>query len=280
MQRPATNQAGTVAYLGPQGTFSQAALLNHFGVTVEQYPCSSIDEVFAATEQGRVDAGMVPVENSIEGVVNNTQDCLVDSPLLISGEEVVPITHHLLVPQHHQSMKVRAIASHQQSLAQCRRWISTHYPAAELIECTSNAAAAQSVDATKGVAAIAGSLAATSYQLAIKVRGIQDQHHNSTRFLVLSKQSAPATGRDKTSILLYTANKPGALFRALEPFDALQVSLTKIDSRPAKKEAWEYVFFMDFEGHQQDAKIGELFERLRPRTRMVKILGSYPVFCQ
>ncbi len=268
----------TVAYLGPQGTFSQAALLNHFGTDVKQHPCGSIDEVFAATEQGLADAGVVPVENSTEGIVNNTQDCLVDSSLLIVGEEVVPIEHHLLVSAEKIDMPIKVIASHKQSLAQCRQWIAEHYPEAELLECASNADAARQVDAERGVVAIAGRLAAKSYQLAIKTRGIQDQDHNSTRFLVLANEPCAPSGKDKTSILVYTENKPGALFRVLEPFENLQVSLTKIDSRPSKKEAWEYVFFIDFEGHQQDSSIVELFERLQERTQLVKILGSYPVY--
>lgn len=270
----------TVAYLGPQGTFSQAALLNHFGSGVSQHPCSSIDEVFAAAEQGQAEAGVVPVENSTEGIVNNTQDCLVDSSLVIIGEEVVAIEHNLLVDKQNPEMAVKAIASHKQSLAQCRRWIAENYPQAELIECASNAEAAKRVDGDAGIAAIAGSLAAKSYDLAIRDKGIQDQDHNSTRFLILGTESAAVSGSDKTSILLYTENKPGALFRVLEPFENLQVSLTKIDSRPSKKEAWEYVFFIDFEGHQQDEVIVELFKRLEERTQLVKVLGSYPIYSQ
>ncbi|MCY4265547.1 MAG: prephenate dehydratase [Gammaproteobacteria bacterium] len=271
-------QSKTVAYLGPAGTYSQLALLNHFGNDINQCPCLSIDEVFYATEQRLADAGIVPVENSTEGSVNNTQDLLMDSMLCIVGEEVVPIEHNLLVPVDAPTMKIHAIASHGQSLAQCRRWINSHYPKAELIECVSNAEAASRVDAARGVAAIAGSLAARTYQLAIKMKGIQDQMHNSTRFLVLGHIPAMATGSDKTTIIVYTENRPGALFKVLEPFENLRISLTKIDSRPSKKEAWEYVFFIDFEGHQQDINIAELFERLADCTQQVKVLGSYPVY--
>ncbi len=267
-----------IAYLGPPGTYSQAALINHFGADTEQLSCSSIDEVFAATQSGAAAAGVVPVENSTEGIVNNTQDCLIDTSLNIVGEEVVAIEHNLLVPADASDFAVRAIASHKQSLAQCREWIKSNYPDAQLIECDSNAEAAKHVNAEQGVAAIAGKVAAELYNLKIAETGVQDQNHNRTRFLVLANDSVSATGNDKTSILVYTANKPGALFKVLEPFENLQVSLTKIDSRPSKKEAWEYVFFIDFEGHRDEENIVELFARLEDRTELVKVLGSYPVF--
>ena len=266
-----------IAYLGPPGTFTQAALINHFGAECEQRSCGSIDEVFSVTESGGADACVVPVENSTEGIVNNTQDCLVDTSLNIIGEEVVDIEHNLLVPADNPDFEIQSIASHKQSFAQCRQWIQTHHPDAELVECESNADAAQQVSGEKGIAAIAGSIAADLYGLTIASKGIQDKDHNRTRFLVMAKDSAAATGEDKTSILVYTENKPGALFRVLEPFENLQVSLTKIDSRPSKKEAWEYVFFIDFEGHKDDSNIQELFSKLEDRTQHVKVLGSYPI---
>ena len=272
------NSSKTVAYLGPAGTFSQLALLNHFGEGVNQHPCRSIDDVFLATEQGQVHAGIVPVENSTEGSVNNTQDRLMDSGLCISGEEVVIIEHNLLVPVDAAAMEIRAIAAHGQTLAQCRRWIQANCPQAELIECVSNAEAAMRTDADKGIAAIAGTLAADTYKLQVLQERIQDQTHNSTRFLVLGSALLAATGSDKTSIIVYTGNRPGALFKVLEPFESLQISLTKIDSRPSKKKAWEYVFFIDFEGHREDPVIQELFARLASCTEEIKVLGSYPVF--
>lgn len=268
----------TVAYLGPPGTFSQTAVRNHFDDDCDELPCGSIDEVFNRVESASANFGAVPIENSTEGIVNNTQDRLIDSPLKIVGEEVVAIEHHLLVVS--TNTPVTAIASHPQSLAQCRNWISSHYPQAELIECASNAEAAQRATKEEGVAAIAGALAAELYQLKALHNKIQDQNHNSTRFVVLGKESAKPTGRDKTSVIVYTANKPGALFRVLEPFENLQVSLTKIDSRPSKKAAWEYVFFIDFEGHREDGVIEELFTRLKDRTESVKLLGSYPIYNQ
>lgn len=268
--------AKTVAYLGPHGTFSQSAVRNHFGDDCDELSCSSIDEVFNQTEAANASFGIVPIENSTEGIVNNTQDRLIDSPLQIVGEEVVAIEHHLLASSTNNPVK--AITSHPQSLAQCRNWISSHYPDAELIECASNAEAARRAVKEKGVAAIAGALAADLYQLETLHNTIQDQDHNSTRFLVLGNKSVKPTGNDKTSVIVYTANKPGALFRVLEPFENLQVSLTKIDSRPSKKAAWEYVFFIDFEGHREDGVIEELFVRLKDRTESVKLLGSYPIF--
>ena len=266
-----------IAYLGPPGTYSQAALLNHFGEDCTQLSCASIDEVFSVTESGTANAGVVPVENSTEGIVNNTQDRLVDTSLGIIGEVILTIEHNLLIPKNSTDFSLQAIASHKQSLAQCRRWISSNYPDAILIECESNADAAQQADAQKGIAAIAGFKAAELYELDVLAESIQDQDHNSTRFLVLSKEHSSPSGNDKTSLLVYTENKPGALFRVLEPFENLQVSLTKIDSRPSKNEAWEYVFFIDFEGHREDANISELFSRLEERTQLVKVLGSYPI---
>lgn len=267
----------TVAYLGPPGTFSQTALYNHFGSDGEQMACGSIDEVFTRVEEGAADAGVVPVENSTEGIVNNTQDRLIDTPLNIIGEEVVSIEHHLMLAPGGERDQIVRIASHQQSLAQCRSWINRHFPALELLECTSNAEAARLAAEQPGVAAIAGSGAAQIYKLNIVEEKIQDKDHNSTRFVILGHGTVAATGTDKTSIIVYTANKPGALFRVLEPFENLQISLTKIDSRPSKKAAWEYVFFIDFEGHQDDEVVVELFQRLQDRTESVKVLGSYPI---
>ncbi len=268
----------TVAYLGPAGTYTQAAAINHFGSDCKLEPCNSIDDVFTQVASGAAEYGVVPVENSTEGIVNNTQDCLIESEVIIGGEEVVAINHNLLVTNDSPDMPIRRIASHPQSLAQCRSWIRENFPDAELVECVSNAEAATMVNADKGIAAIAGDLAAETYKLGIRARAIQDQDHNSTRFLILTTQATPASNKDKTSVLIYTANKPGALFRVLEPFENLQISLSKIDSRPSKREAWEYVFFIDFEGHQSDSLVKELFARLEDRTEEIKILGSYPVY--
>ena len=267
-----------VAYLGPEGTFSQAAVVNHFGNNVELVDCASIDEVFDAVQNNRTQFGVVPVENSTEGAVNNTQDCLIDSTVSIIGEVIIPIVHHLLVATGTDRSQIAQIASHKQSLAQCRQWLLKHYPDVELVECSSNAEAGKLASENSRIAAIAGSMAAEVYGLTILDEKIQDQQHNSTRFLVLANFATNPSGADKSSILIYAENKPGALFKILEPFENLQISLTKIETRPAKVEAWAYVFFIDFEGHIEDENIIELFRRLETCTAEIKVLGSYPVY--
>ena len=267
----------SVAFLGPRGTYSQAAVIGHFGSTCELFECASIEDVFAAVEGCRADFGVVPVENSTEGAINNTQDCLLYSNFKIVGEEIVSIEHNLLANQAADGSKIDVIASHQQSLAQCRHWLRKHYPKVRQIECASNAEAALKAQNDSRIAAVAGPLAATIYDLKIVHAGIQDQDHNSTRFLILARQGTAATGNDKTSVLIHTQNKPGALFRILQPFERFQVSLSKIETRPSKQEAWEYVFFIDFEGHIQDPAIKELFAQLQQCAAEIKVLGSYPV---
>ena len=266
----------SVAFLGPKGTFSQTAVLQHFGAKAELLDYPTIDEVFIAVTTGEVKFGVVPVENSTEGAINNTQDCLVDTKLRIVGEQIVLIVHNLLVQEKVKFEDIKTIASHKQSLAQCRKWIQLNAPGKELLECPSNAEAAKLARADKHVAAIAGKIAADTYGLQVLFESIQDQQHNSTRFLILANASTLSTGKDKTSLLVYTENKPGALFRVLQPFEELQISLTKIETRPSKKEAWEYVFFIDFEGHAEDEKIKTLFAKLKACTAEIKILGSYP----
>ena len=270
------NNSIKVAYLGPEGTFSQQAVIKHFGEQCRLQDCITIDDVFTAVENNTVQYGVVPVENSTEGAVNNTQDCLIDSSVKIVGEQVVSIEQHLLQKKGAGSTDIRAIASHKQSLAQCRKWLKSNYPALQQIECASNAEAAKLAQADGEIGAIAGKLAATIYDLNIVQSKIQDQQHNSTRFLVIANSATSSSGNDKTSILIYAENRPGALFRILEPFENLQVNLSKLEARPAKKEAWEYVFFIDFEGHIDDAKITELFSRLKRCTAEIKLLGSYP----
>jgi chorismate mutase/prephenate dehydratase len=266
-----------VAFLGPIGTYSQAAVISHFGSACVLVDYPSIDEVFIAVEAGVVDFGVVPVENSTEGAINNTQDCLVESKVKLVGEVVVAIEHNFLIDEKSDAAELNVIASHKQSLAQCRNWLKLHYPDVKLLECASNAEAAVLAKKDSRVAAIAGALAAEIYDLKILHSSIQDHDHNSTRFLVLARQDTVPTGSDKTSVLIYTGNKPGALFRILQPFEDFQVSLSKIETRPSKKEAWEYVFFIDFEGHIEDQLIHELFKQLQQCTAEIKVLGSYPV---
>lgn len=277
-EQPESIQDAKVAYLGPQGTYTHLAALKQFGDEYQLVDCASIDDVFAALESRRVRYGVVPVENSTEGAINNTQDCLIDCGVKIIAERIVSIEHNLLVRKGLSPSDITAIASHKQSLAQCRKWLTANFPRVKQIECASNAEAAKLAQGDDNTAAIAGEMAARIYGLEISQSKIQDQANNSTRFLILADEETSPTGNDKTSILVYAENKPGSLFRVLQPFEELQVSLTKIETRPSKKEAWEYVFFIDFEGHAEEENIVSLFDKLRSCTAEIKVLGSYPVF--
>ena len=272
-----TNALGKVAYLGPEGTYSQLAAMEFFGAGVELVDCASIDDVFIAVEEGRLSYGIVPVENSTEGAINNTQDCLVDSTARIIGEQVVSIEHSLLAQEASSKADIKKIASHKQSLAQCRTYLTKNFPIAQQVECSSNAEAAILAQADGATAAIASELAGQIYSLRSLESRIQDKSNNRTRFLVLALEETEASGYDKTSILVYTENKPGALFRVLKPFEKLGLSLTRIETRPSKKEAWEYVFFIDFEGHVDDEATKSLFSALKLSRVEVKVLGSYPL---
>ncbi len=268
---------GVIAYLGPEGTFTHAAADRHFGESASKRSLPSIDDVFAEVESGRARFGVVPVENSTEGAVTITQECLMDTSLTVLAEVIIPIEHNLLLHPQASLEDVRRIVSHRQSLAQCRHWLRANLPALPTVEVASNAEAARLAAQDPATAAIAGERAATLYGLQMASRRIQDKSNNSTRFLVLSREQAPRTGRDKTSILVCTENRPGALFRVLEPFNSFAVSLTKIETRPARDSIWAYVFFIDFEGHRDDAPVRNVLEELRNRTVSVKFLGSYPM---
>jgi chorismate mutase/prephenate dehydratase len=247
--------------------------------------CSSIEEVFQRVQDGEVEFGVVPVENSTEGAVNNTQDCLLSTPLHIVGETVLPIQHNLLCAPNAGPDQLHTVASHKQSLAQCRDWLEAHFPQLTRRECASNAQAAEAARDEQGVAAIAGEFAAGIYGLQILAASIQDHSHNSTRFLILHRQpdaqerrdaSVPSDLPSKTSLLVATQNKPGALYALLGPFDYLQLDLAKIEARPSKKRAWEYVFFIDFLSlDSEQSKVDELLRALRPLTTSLRILGSY-----
>jgi len=266
-----------VAFLGPMGTFTHAAVDHYFGVDAPKLSAATIDDVFTEVENGRARFGVVPVENSTEGAVNNTQDCLVDTSLQIIAEVIIPIEHNFLLRSDAKLGDIRRIVSHRQSLAQCRAWLAAHFPQIEKVEVASNAEAARLASQDPDTAAIAGLRAAELYSLQVLHARIQDQQNNCTRFLVLAKDGVAPSGRDKTSILVYTENKPGALFRILEPFDTYQVSLTKIETRPARDSVWAYVFFIDFEGHINDPVVRKVFEQLEGRTLNIKHLGSYPM---
>lgn len=272
----ALEQVLNIAYLGPEGTFTQTAALKHFGHSVKTTALGSIDQVFREVESGACHYGVVPVENSIEGVVNHTLDMLINSSLLICGEVELRIHHHLLT-RAEKLEDIRMVYSHQQSLAQCRSWLDTRLLDAERIAVSSNAEAARRVGEQMDVAAIAGETAAEFYDLPILFRNIEDHPDNTTRFLVLGRHDTHPSGRDKTSILFSARNRPGALHDMLACFAVKNVSMTRIESRPSRTGMWEYVFFVDVEGHVQDPDVVAALEKLREEAAMVKILGSYPM---
>lgn len=265
-----------VAFLGPIGTYSHAAVLDYFGDKPILRECPNIDDVFASLNTGNADFAVVPVENSTEGAVNNTLDCLVDMKQKIVGEIVVPIEHYFMTQAETDLAYLKKIISHRQSLAQCRKWLAINHPDVEQVECASNGEAAKLAARDSSAAAIAGKTAAQLYGLEIRAEKIQDLKNNSTRFLVLASAEMQPTGKDKTSTLIYTENKPGSLFHILEPFEQFQVNLTRIETRPSRKEIWDYVFFVDFEGHIQDGPVQQVLDKLKGCTAEVKLLGSYP----
>lgn len=265
----------TIAYLGPAGTYSEQAAFSYFGQSVKGLPCPSLDEVFRAVEAGSADFGVVPVENSTEGVVSRTLDLLLQSPLTISGEVALPI-HHNLMSQSGTLDGVTRICSHAQSLAQCQHWLTAHFPRLERQAVSSNAEAARMAAADPNVAAIAGESAATQYGLQIAFSHVQDDPHNRTRFVVVGTQDPAPSGRDQTSLILSVPNRAGAVVALLEPLANNGVSMTRFESRPAKSGAWEYYFYIDFEGHRDDPNVAKALESLRQNAAYCKVLGSYP----
>ncbi|MEZ5567463.1 MAG: prephenate dehydratase [Halioglobus sp.] len=265
-----------VAYLGPEGTFTQAAAIKHFGHAAICVPQGTIDAVFAQVESGECHYGVVPVENSTEGMVSHTLDNFMDSSLKIAGEVEMRIGHHLLVAAGTASGEIQRICAHQQALAQCRNWLDRHWPNVEREAVSSNGEAARRAACEPGVAAVAGDMAAERYALEKLASHIEDYADNSTRFLVIGREEVPPSGKDKTSIIVASRNRPGALFALLEPFRRADISLTRIDTRPSRTEKWAYVFFIEFEGHLQDARIGGILGELEEQSIMLKPLGSYP----
>ena len=266
-----------IAFLGPEGTFTQQAVLKHFGHSVRSLPMASIDEVFHEVEAGVADFGIVPVENSTEGTVNNTLDMFLTSPLNICGEVELRIRQHLM-GRMRDLREVRRICSHQQSLAQCRGWLAEHLPDVERVAVTSNAEAARRARDEDGTAAIAGEAAAQVYGLHMLVSDIEDQSDNTTRFLIVGRKLFPASGDDKTSLLLSTAGTegPGVLYQLLEPLAAAGVSMSRIESRPSRRRKWDYVFFVDIEGHAEDPPVAGALARIRANATLFRVLGSYP----
>lgn len=266
-----------VAYLGPEGTFTQQAALKHFGESAVSLPMAAIDEVFREVEAGAVNYGVVPVENSTEGVVNHTLDSFMDSSMRICGEVVLRIHHHLLVSSNTRRDKVSCVYSHPQSFAQCRKWLDAHYPHAERVPVSSNAEAAKLVKTEWHSAAIAGDMAAKLYGLEKIAETIEDRPDNSTRFLIIGNQDVPSSGEDKTSIVVAMRNQPGALHDLLEPFHRHQIDLTRLETRPSRTGVWNYVFFIDFHGHRDDTQVAAMLEEVQLRCAELKVLGSYPV---
>ena len=264
----------TIAYLGPEGTFTQSAALKQFGHSVNTVALDGIDDVFREVEARTADYGVVPVENSTEGVVRHTLDLFQHSPLHVCGEVQLRIHHHLLVrPGEYPVTRVMA---HQQALAQCRAWLEANLPNAEHVAVASNAEAARLVSETDGAAAIASETAAELYGLEIRHRNIEDEPDNTTRFLVIGRQAALPSGNDLTSLLISVHNKPGTLYQMLQHIARHGVSMTRIESRPSRQGVWEYVFYIDVEGHQEDAPVAAALADLEKEAFAVKVLGSYP----
>lgn len=275
----ALEDAFSVASLGPKGTFSEEAVIKHFGAQAPVTMCNSIDEVFRSVESGNAGYGVVPMENSTEGAIGRTLDLLLSTPLRICGEILLPV-HQNLLSNGNDIAAVRIIYSHAQSLAQCNRWLAQNCPGAERVPVASNAEAARMAHANAGCAAIAGRAAAGHYGLSIIADNIEDEPNNTTRFVVISGQDVPPSGHDKTSLVMSTRNVPGAIHELLTPLAANRVSMTRLESRPSRTGLWEYVFFLDMEGHQNEAQVARALEEMRGLAAFLKILGSYPVAIQ
>jgi chorismate mutase / prephenate dehydratase len=268
----------TVAYLGPRGTFSERATLKHFGLAAEAMPNASIDEVFRSVESGAADFGVVPVENSTEGAVGRSLDLMPQTPMKVCGEVIVRIHHNLMakVPPADLSA-IKRVFSHGQSLGQCHEWLNANLPRAERIAVASNAEAARRAAQEPDSAAVAGEMAAEHYGLAILHANIEDEPNNTTRFLILGDYQPKPSGRDKTSLILSARNRAGAVYEMLTPFAKRGVSMTKFESRPSRVALWEYLFFVDIEGHRDDPQVAEALEEVGGIAGYIKVLGSYPL---
>ncbi|MDD4980540.1 MAG: prephenate dehydratase [Candidatus Omnitrophica bacterium] len=264
-----------VAYLGPQASFTHLAALKRFGSQVEYIACNNIADIFLDVEKGNTDYGVVPIENSVEGAVSHTLDMFVDSELKICSQIILDVAHYLLAncPKN----KIKLVYSNPQVFGQCRLWLQENLPGIEEIEVSSTTRAAQIAAKEKYSASIASLLAAKVYKLKVIAAHIEDSPHNITRFLVIGNNDVPATGRDRTSIMFSIKDKMGALHDMLIPFKKNRINLTKIESRPSKKKAWDYYFFVDLEGHKDDPRIKKALSALENKCRFLKVLGSYPI---
>jgi len=264
-----------IAYLGPEGTYTHLATLKHFGSSIKSAPASSIGDVIRDVEAGSADFGVVPVENSLEGGVNQTLDSLRDSPLRICGEVVLSI-HHQLLSNVNDISEIKQVYAHAQALGQCRRWLSENLSHAQFIPVSSNGEAARRVREEVDVAAIAGAVAADIYSLNTLRKNIEDHPGNTTRFVVLGNSSPPPSGKDVTSIMFTAPNRPGALHDVLGVLSGAKISMTRIESRPLRQESWDYVFFVDLEGHSETDRVRDALLEIEAKTSQLKILGSYP----
>jgi chorismate mutase/prephenate dehydratase len=263
-----------IAYLGPEATFTHQAAIRKFGSSLRYSAQKTIADVFAEVAKNRADYGVVPVENSTEGVVTHTLDMFVESELKIVAQIILPIQHCLLT--NGRKKRIKKLYGHPQTLGQCRGWLQNNLPGVEIIETSSNARSAELAAKERNSAAIAGLLAAERYGLQVVESDIQDNSANATRFLVLGRQCSPPTGRDRTSLMLSVTHKVGALHQALASFRRFKLNMTKIESRPSKRKAWEYYFFVDCEGHKDDRPVARAIAELQKQCNFVKVLGSYP----
>jgi chorismate mutase/prephenate dehydratase len=267
-----------VGFLGPEGTFTQSAVVKHFGHSVRALPFSTIDEVFQEVESGAADFGVVPIENSTEGTVNNTLDMFLSSPLKINGEIELRIEQHLMGRMKGLD-SIRRVCAHEQSLAQCRGWLREYLPDVELIGVSSNAVGARRARDEDGTAAVGGEAAAEVYGLNILVRNIEDQGDNATRFLVIGRNLLAASGDDKTTIMLSsedTREGSGVLYSLLQPLAEAGINMTRIESRPSRRRNWDYVFFIDLDGHAEEPPLSDALERVRAISSLFRVVGAYP----
>ncbi|MGH8024922.1 MAG: prephenate dehydratase, partial [Limisphaerales bacterium] len=265
----------TIAYLGPEATFTHQAALQKFGASLRYAAQKTIADVFTEVQKGRADYGVAPIENSTEGIVTHTLDMFVDSELKIVSQIILPI-QYCLAGKSNGARNIRRLHIHPQALGQCRRWVQQNLPGAEILEASSNARSAELASHDRAGAAVTGFLAAERYGLQILEQDIQDNAANATRFLVLGRQCSPPTGQDRTSLMISVSDKVGALHEALAAFRRAKINLTKIESRPSKRRAWEYFFFIDCDGHAHDKKVARAIRSLGEHCNFVKILGSYP----
>lgn len=266
----------TIAYLGPEGTYTQAAVVKHFGQAVRNLDVKTIADVFRVVERGKANFGVVPVENSTEGVITHTLDCFASSELKVCGEVQLPIRHQLLSKADGLTA-VTKVYAHPQALAQCRKWLERNLPTAEVLSASSNAEAAIIASKDSSVAAIASDIAAKLYDITILASGIEDERNNTTRFLIIGNDSYSASGEDKTTIMVSAANKVGSLFELLKPLYDAGVDMSRIESRPSRQTNWEYVFFIDLIGHIDSPTVANALKQLESKSAYFKLIGSYPM---